>query len=315
LVKVSGGRYRGVGLSRDETVEARREQFLGAVELFQPGLVLIDRHPYGIAGELRDGLLKAGELGARIVLSLRDVLDDPAVIAGEMAEEGWVNLPETFDSVMVYGSREFCDHEDEYGLPMVPHYCGWVVEPPDEGDRDPQWLVVTAGGGADGAAVYRLGVETAELRPDWKVTLLAGPYAQLESIRGWVSQSVANRRVRIEVDVPGCGPWFASAGAALQMAGYNSTFESLAAGIRPLLVPRRHPRTEQLLRAHRLAALGLADVLDQEVGAVAVSRLLDQPQSVTPEQLESAGISLNGARKAATFLVNAAAGARDGQTL
>jgi predicted glycosyltransferase len=94
------------------------------------------------------------------------------------------------------------------------------------------------------------------------------------------------------------------------MAGYNSTFEALAAGIRPILVPRRHPRREQLIRASRLAALGLADVLDEDIGPADVSWLLDHARRLDPERLETAGISLDGAQRAATFLAQAAGGAK-----
>ena len=35
-----------------------------------------------------------------------------------------------FDTLLVYGDEGLCDHEAEYGVPITPHYCGWVVERP-----------------------------------------------------------------------------------------------------------------------------------------------------------------------------------------
>ena len=58
------------------------------------------------------------------------------------------------------------------------------------------------------------------------------------------------------------------------MAGYNTTFEALAAGIRPVLVPRRNPRREQAIRASRLTALGVADIVDEGVPVEEVDWLL-----------------------------------------
>ena len=84
--------------------------------------------------------------------------------------------------------------------------------------------------------------------------------------------------------------------------------------MRPILVPRRHPRREQLIRANRLAALGLADVLDEGIAPADVSWLLDQPRHFHPERLEAVGISLDGAHRAAAFLCEAACGA-DGRAL
>jgi predicted glycosyltransferase len=90
------------------------------------------------------------------------------------------------------------------------------------------------------------------------------------------------------------------------MAGYNSTLEALAAGRRPILVPRRSPRREQAIRAGRLAALGLAHVVDEGAAAREVSWLLGRDHSVTPEDLARAGVWLDGADRAAHLLVAAA---------
>ncbi|TML42307.1 MAG: hypothetical protein E6G27_04925 [Actinobacteria bacterium] len=310
LIKMNNGVYRGVGMGFDQTIAAREDRFLGAVELFEPDVVVVDRHPHGVSGELRTGLRQAAHMGAHLVLGLRDVLDEPEVIAAEMAGEAWMELGDTFDSVLVYGSQEFCDHQREYGLSLTPAYCGWVVEKPPATEIDPEVLVVAAGGGGDGEAVFRLGVGTVELRQDWRATLVTGPYADASATRRLVADSTARRRLRIDLDIPGCGPSFAGAGATLQMAGYNSTFEALAAGARPILVPRRHPRREQLIRASRLAALGLADVLDEDPTPADVSWLLDQPRHLPPERLETAGISLDGAQRTARFLAGVGGNSR-----
>jgi len=83
------------------------------------------------------------------------------------------------------------------------------------------------------------------------------------------------------------------------MAGYNSTLEALAAGIRPVLVPRRAPRREQAIRALRLAALGVADVVDGEASLEEVTWLLERPRLLPPGALDAAGIRLDGAERAA----------------
>ena len=70
------------------------------------------------------------------------------------------------------------------------------------------------------------------------------------------------------------------------MAGYNTVNEILALGKRALLVPRTKPRTEQLIRAVRLAEAGLADFLpDTAVTPAALTNWLgdftvrDDPRS------------------------------------
>jgi predicted glycosyltransferase len=53
----------------------------------------------------------------------------------------------------------------------------------------------------------------------------------------------------------------ARATAIVGMGGYNTTSEMLSLGRPALIVPRVRPRQEQLLRAARLAALGLLDMI------------------------------------------------------
>jgi len=294
LLKDADGAYRHADRPFEEAIGERSGVFRSAVESFRPDVVVVDRHPYGIAGELRRGLERAKELGAAAVLGLRDVLDEPGCIRAEMSGEGWSDVDRIFDEVFVYGSRVLCDHEVEYGLAVTPRYVGWVVERCPEVERRRGLLVVTAGGGGDGHAVFELGIELAELLDDRQVLLVAGPYAADPRLR-------ANDRPRLHVarDVPGCIELYARADATVQMAGYNSTVESLAAGVRPVLVPRRSPRREQAIRASRLAALGLADVVDEGAPADEVAWLLRRSRAVDRDAITAAGIDLDGAATAA----------------
>jgi predicted glycosyltransferase len=99
-----------------------------------------------------------------------------------------------------------------------------------------------------------------------------------------------------------CGRWFSRAGAILCAAGYNSTLEALAAGQRPILMPRRNPRREQPIRAAWLAGLSLADVVEPGADPAGVASLLREPRALPEGALEAAGIDLDGARNAALRL-------------
>ncbi|HEX9992054.1 MAG TPA: hypothetical protein VGB14_03915 [Acidimicrobiales bacterium] len=302
LLKDADGAYRNGELSFEEAIGRRAEAFDAAVASFAPDVVVVDRHPYGLAGELRPGLDRAARSGAALVLGLRDVLDEPSKVREELAGDGWAGVADRFDEVLVYGERVLCDHEAEYGLPLAPSYCGWVVERVPPRRRDPHLLVVTAGGSGDGDAVFRLGIELAVRRPGQRALLVAGPYATPTIAAGMLRHPSLGGRVELVRDTPGCGPLFAGAGSVVQMAGYNSTFEALAAGIRPILVPRRTPRREQAIRASRLAALGVADVVDEPAPADEVAWLLGRPRLLPAGALDAAGIALDGAERAAAAL-------------
>ena len=51
----------------------------------------------------------------------------------------------------------------------------------------------------------------------------------------------------------------------VSMGGYNTVCELACAGAKALLVPRKHPRKEQWLRARLLAARGVVDYVDDEL--------------------------------------------------
>lgn len=317
LVKGRDGSYHNPGMAFEAALAHRSRAFDLAVERFDPDVVIVDRHPYGIAGELQAGLTRAHRRGARVVLGLRDVLDEPSAVSAELSGPGWAGVEERFDHVLVYGDPALCDHRREYGLDLPLRYVGWVVDQRGAGpgsatppvmSPDTNLMLVAAGGGGDGEEVYRLGLAALACMPDWRGLVLAGPYASNPELPTGASASL-RRRVEIRRQVAACGPLYARAGAVVQMAGYNSTFEALAAGLRPVLVPRRAPRREQAIRACRLAALGLVDTVDEAAHPEELAWLLRRRGRVTADQLAAANIGLNGARVAAGLLASLA-GAR-----
>ena len=299
LVKDSMGSYVNDSYSFEEALERRASIFRGAVDTFAPDVVVVDRHPYGIGGELRDGLEQAVRHGAALVLGLRDILDEPDRVAQELAGPEWAGVGGVYDEILVYGERHLCDHEAEYGLPVTPAYCGWIADTAPAVRRDPALLVVTGGGGGDGEEVFTLGAQLSALLPQMRTVLVAGPYATHQSLAYLAPDPATRGRLRLVRDVAGCAKLFARAAHVVQMAGYNSTFEALAAGVRPVLVPRRSPRREQAIRAGRLASLGLADVVDERVPASEVAWLLSRPRLLPAGALENAGIRLDGHLRAA----------------
>jgi predicted glycosyltransferase len=299
MTKDSTGMYRHSTMSFDAALRERARLLTDVVKCFRPTALVIDRHPYGIGGEWRPGIELARRFGARIVVGLRDILDDPAVVRSEMEGEGWSHVSDLFDDAFVYGAPSICDHSLEYGLPIRPTYLGWVTDSAPVVERDANLVVVTAGGGADGESLLRLALATARLREDRRFLIVAGPYAD------HLPRSFdPSGRISVVRSVPGCAEVFATAGFVVQMAGYNSTFEALSAGVRPILLPRRAPRREQAIRATRLASLGLADVLDDASTPSELAWLLDRPRGFASSALHTAGIHMDGASLSAAALLD-----------
>ncbi len=308
LLKDESGAYRSQRLTFEDAIKRRGEIFARTVEELRPDVVLVDRHPFGTAGELRSGLVRARDMGSTVLLGLRDILDEPAAVAAELAGAGWAGVGDLYDEALVYGSPVMCDHRLEYGIPLPLRYCGWVTSHARPVPIDPDLLVIASGGGADGHDVTRLGIEALIGRPDRRGRIVAGPYAADGDLAAGIARLGSRLTYRPEPD--GCTPVFAGAGAALIMGGYNTTFEALAGGTRPIIVPRREPRREQVIRASRLAALGLADVVDAGVAGEEVTWLLDRPRRLPPGAADAAAIYLTGAETAAGALTGARVGAR-----
>jgi predicted glycosyltransferase len=106
----------------------------------------------------------------------------------------------------------------------------------------------------------------------------------------------------------------ASADAVVAMAGYNTVCEVLAAGTPTVLVPRVAPRTEQSIRARRLAELGLvrtlapADATPRGLGG-ALRDLIYDPAGLRPLEavaaLRSDGLAVTAAALAETVRTSA----------
>lgn len=303
LVKNDDGHYVNATLSFDEAVDQRAERFLDVLEEARPDVLVVDRHPYGTGGELRPGLERCRRTGTATVVGLRDIIDDAPSVRAELSSDRWEGAAGLYDHAVVYGAQHVCDHESEYGLPIRPTYAGWVVDRSPlarAGAADPRLLVIAAGGGADGARVRDVGVALVERNPDWHAVMVAGPAADTSARR------LGHDRLHVVGTVDGCTALLHRAGASVQMAGYNTTVEALAAGVRPMLLPRRAPRREQAIRATRLAALGLADVIDEGAEPAELSWLLAQPRRVSQAAVRLAGIELDGADRMAVLLANLA---------
>jgi predicted glycosyltransferase len=306
LLKNARGVYENPGLGFHAAVAERARIFSRTVAEVRPDVVVVDRHPYGTAGELREGLWDARRHGATVVLGLRDVIDEVGKVRRELDGAGWSGVRRLFDEILVFGSPVLCDHEREYALPMRPTYCGWVVEPAAQTVRTENLVAISAGGGGDGKTAFRLGVQALRRLPHLRGIVAAGPYSQDWAHQAMGADSDLAARVELSRDTGSTVQLFAAAGAVVQMAGYNSSVEALSAGVRAVLIPRRSPRREQAIRASRLASLGLADVVDETASPDEVAWLLNQPRLLPDGACERAGISLDGATFAAEMLTSRA---------
>ncbi|HWL96345.1 MAG TPA: glycosyltransferase [Nocardioidaceae bacterium] len=249
-----------------------------ALTSFDPDLFVVDKVARGVHGELDPALIELREHGrTRTVLGLRDVLDTPVVARREwQAARTSEAVRDLYDEVWVYGDPTVYDPVQEYALPREVTrklaFTGYLagLRPPGlrvrgSGSLSPDppaqpFVVCTVGGGQDGLELARSFLH-AVLPRGLHGVILTGPYMpghrRAELIRD------AERRCDVTVHefVAGTHEFLRRAEAVVSMGGYNSVCELLDAGCPALIVPRVTPRTEQALRADRLARAGCVDVL------------------------------------------------------
>ena len=96
---------------------------------------------------------------------------------------------------------------------------------------------------------------------EWDSILVLGPLLDPPRARKIKRRARALDGVRVHMFYEDMPRLLASASAIVAMAGYNTVAEILRSRVPAVLLPRCFPRKEQLIRATRLAALGLVDNL------------------------------------------------------
>jgi len=285
LRKDEQGQYhpRHLEVSLADLLALRAKTASAALEAFAPDVLIVDTVPRGALREL-DPVLESLRGSTRVVLGLRDVLDDPVTLRGEWARaESEEAVRRYYDAVWVYGDPAVYDPVREYGFaPDVvakARYTGYLDQRVrltfggDEDDgKDPiaalglspgRLALCLVGGGQDGAALAQA-FEGAELPPDTNGVLITGPYMP-DPVRRRLARRAEQRPGRRVVSfMSEPARLLRAADHVVAMGGYNTVCEVLSFGKPALIVPRVKPRREQLIRAERLQALGLLDVLHPE---------------------------------------------------
>lgn len=255
------------GLGRVTAVRGGSAQ--AAVAAFSPDLVIVDRHPFGVHGELAAALdwLREHRPRCVTVLGLRDLLDEPGVARAEWkAIGGAAAVRRRFDAVWVYGDPRVHDitrtGELPPGLhPLVRHtgYLSHGRPVRSRGVGDQPFVLTTVGGGSDGRAIASAAARAVLPRGIAHV-VVTGPEMPAEQRRAIRSEAregtLVRRRVRDAL------AYMRRAEAVVSMGGYNAVSEVMSTTTPALVVPRDHRRQEQALRARALAARGAIDTMD-----------------------------------------------------
>ena len=285
VIKVGADAYeaRDGGLDRRRVLAYRSAQLFAAVRFFRPNVLVVDHQPLGMKGELTRALqfLRRSHPQTRIVLGLRDILDEAEVVQRVWREQGvYEALDRYYDKVLVYGEERHFSIGRQYGLSeslqQRLEYTGYIRknEPilPAEQIRDQlgvpstaPLLLATVGGGGDGSDVLEATVAAVPLlrktHPGLVAVVVTGPLMENDRQRALATAASGVPGVRLMSFIPNLTSVMATADVVVAMAGYNTVTEVLALGRGAVFVPRVTPRKEQYLRASILAGHGLVRML------------------------------------------------------
>lgn len=312
VVKLPSGDYESHAMRIDlaKTVALREGIIQSTAERFDPHLTIVDKEPSGFRGEMLSTLAMLRARGRKIVLGVRDVLDDPTMLAAEWDRKNAIEAVDRYyDALWVYGLKPI--YAPMAGLKLNKsilertHYTGYLRREPSDWPapavqthQPNNFVLVTPGGGGDGDALVDWVLSAYESDPGLKVpaVIVFGPFLKPEKRREFELRAHGLSEVRTLSFDSRIERLMIEAAGVIAMGGYNTFCEILSFDKRAAISPRVTPRKEQFIRAEAAERFGLIRMLppvedplsrDPKVMAEAIRNL---PSQSRPSEAEVPGL-------------------------
>jgi predicted glycosyltransferase len=299
----------------------RRELLLGTLASVRPAVVVVELFPFGrrrFADELVPLLEASLSLAPRplIVSSVRDILVSRGDDQHAHDTLSCVLANRYLDAVLVHSDPRFARFEESFRSSIPLHasvrHTGFVVADREDRPRKSQpepRVVVSAGGGLVGGALFRAAIAARPLLPaELHVEIVAGPFLPEET---WLELQAAARvvsGVELHRFVPDLGERLGSACASVSQCGYNTALDLVRSGVPALVVPFSEGReNEQANRAARLERDGAVRVLAPAL--LDPARLASEIRALLHYRPRVLDLACDGAHVSATFLAGLVHGA------
>ena len=281
VIKLRNGEYTSLNLHMDieETLALRSSIIEHTASIFAPDVFIVDKEPLGLRGEVEGALNVLKDRGTRLVLGLRDVLDEPTQLITEWRRKKVAPaLRQLYDEIWVYGLPQV--HDPLAGLELSQAirkkvvYTGYLrrTAPPSPASQmlpdlvKRPYILVTTGGGGDGEALVDWVLRAYESKAfiPYPALVVLGPFMQPERREEFLARVEKLRRVEAITFDAHIETLEKNAVGVVAMGGYNTFCEVLSLDKRALIVPRTRPRMEQWIRADRAQELGLVRMLEDD---------------------------------------------------
>jgi predicted glycosyltransferase len=280
VTKLPNGDYRtlNLNLSLDEAVSLRAALILQTAKSFKPDLLIVDKEPTGFRGELIPAIEEVRRHGCRLVLGIRDVMDEPALLVPEWERKGAGEALRDYDEIWVYGLKDIYEPLAALDLPgsvttriTYTGYLGRDLPQQSILTRYPKmtkapFILVTTGGGGDGDDLIDWVIAAYEADPTLDIPALVvfGPFLNRDRRRGYLERIAKHPKLDALAFDTKMELLMQRASAVVAMGGYNTFCEILSLDKPALIVPRTRPRLEQYIRAVEAERLGLVRMLSED---------------------------------------------------
>lgn len=277
LAKSSQRTYQGkyLPLSPSHLFAYRKSVLQDTVKHFDPEIVLVDKAPIGVCGELLPALrwLRQHRPSTRVVFGMRDIEDESEATIQQWNESGIPEaLEECFDEIWVYGERDVFDVVEEYRLsPAIRDkltFMGYVTRGACDHVRrqveSRPTVLVTVGGGTDGEFLLTsyLAKAAASLGEDGVQSVIVGGPDLPQAVGAELRRRAESLPGVVWLDFEACMYCrIRASDLVVSMGGYNTLCQIVSNRKPALIIPRTKPRLEQAIRAKLWADRGLLDTM------------------------------------------------------
>jgi predicted glycosyltransferase len=277
IIKLRNGEYTSLSLHIDteQTLAMRASIIRHTAEEFDPDIFIVDKEPYGLRGEVTETLEMLKSRGTHLVLGLRDVLDDPSLLAPEWERKDVMPaLENLYDDIWIFGVEQIFDPLEGIDISAkikrkitytgyLPRTVPTTSEPAILGEMTAPYVLVTVGGGGDGDVLidWVLSAYESGNEPPLDALIVLGPFMPPETRTAFRDRINLLDRVSAVTFDNRLESLMEEASAVVAMGGYNTFCEVLSMDKRALIIPITVPRLEQFIRATRAAEVGLVGVL------------------------------------------------------
>ena len=309
-------------VTRQRGVVYARESLLAAtMRAFQPDVVFVDWFPAGRRGEMKRALraLRETRPDARLLCGLSDVAGSDDWLRELRQPTVSRLLDERYDRIIVYSDQVVSDPVPLYGFGPRARaktaYAGYLRGPraprpaaavrAQLGALERTLIVVTVGGGADGANV--LDAYLAALRngllPGVVSFIITGPLLERAELERVSAAAAALTNVTTTPFTPDLIDYLNAADGVVMMGGYSTSVDVIGLGKPSVTVPRVKPWEEQLHRAQRFARLGLTRLIHPH--ELTPERLARELRATLATPTPSATIDMGGVARAGALIAGA----------